>query len=201
MFAKAPVAGLAKTRLIPALGAEGAARLHAGLVERTLRTALAAAAARVELWCAPDCSHPFFAGWASRGVKLHAQPEGDLGERMAAFFRAAPEHGPALLIGCDCPSLTPADLREAERSLREGADAVFVPVHDGGYVLVGLSRFVPQLFADMPWSTSEVMALTRARLAAAGLRWIELPMRHDIDRPEDLRRLSNLPAAVTDAQR
>ena len=90
VFAKAPIAGHAKTRLIPALGAEGAAALHARLVGAALRTATSAAAGQVELWCAPHRRHAFFAECARDwGVVLRDQPEGDLGTRMAAFFRAA----------------------------------------------------------------------------------------------------------------
>src|SRR5437868_3801239 len=104
IFARAPVAGAAKTRLISRLGAEGAAALHARLVERALSQALAAGLGEVTLWCAPDASHPFFADCAARfGVRLRAQRGADLGARMLHAFEVA--QGPLILIGSDCPML------------------------------------------------------------------------------------------------
>ncbi len=99
VFAKAPIAGQVKTRLIPALGGAGAAALHRVLVSRAVATALAAKLGPVELCCAPDASHSFF---ACMEVPLTAQGEGDLGARM---HRALARSAPALLIGSDCPAL------------------------------------------------------------------------------------------------
>lgn len=190
VFAKAPVAGQVKTRLASVLGAEGAAALHAGLVRHALSTARDASPGRVELWCAPDEMHPFFAQCATGfGVELHRQRGADLGARMAAAFEGALAAGrPLVLIGSDCPALTPAHLQAAAASLASH-DAVFAPAEDGGYVLVGLSRAVPGLFEGIEWSTAGVMSATRERLRAAGARWQELPSLWDIDRPEDYARL------------
>ena len=187
VMAKAPVAGEAKTRLIPALGAQGAAALAECLLERTLDQALSAAVGPVDLCCAPDSRHPAFARHASwSGITLSQQGDGDLGARMArAFERCLAGAGQALLIGTDAPALDAALLRRAAAALQQ-ADAVFVPAHDGGYALIGLRRPAPALFSAMPWSTPEVMALTRVRLAQAGLRHTELPAVHDIDQPADL---------------
>lgn len=191
VFAKAPIAGQAKTRLIPALGAKGAAALHARLVHRALENAAAAGLGDVELCCAPDCEHVFFqACRATFGVDLTEQAAGDLGQRMArAFERALAREPHAILIGSDCPALGAADLREADRALRAGHDAVLTPAEDGGYALIGLRRLDPSLFASIDWSTPAVMAQTRARLNRLGWRWSELAMRWDVDRPEDLERL------------
>jgi len=203
VMAKAPVPGLAKTRLVPALGADGAAALAARLLEHALGQACAAArtangadgadgADTVILACAPDTTHAAFEAAAARfALQRVAQSGGDLGERMAlafdqAFGTAPPRADRVLMLGTDAPALDAAMLRRARAALDE-ADAVFVPAHDGGYALVGLRRPAPVLFArGMPWSTDRVMALTRERLAAAGLRWTELPPVHDIDTPEDL---------------
>ena len=84
ILAKAPVPGYAKTRLIPALGADGAAALQAAMLKRTLAMALAAGIGPVTLWCAPDRSHPAFAEAAAQGVALAEQPAGDIGQRMQA---------------------------------------------------------------------------------------------------------------------
>src|SRR5438105_15720657 len=190
IFARAPVAGEAKTRLIPRLGVEGAAALQHGLVHRALQTAVAAKLGSVALWCAPDCEHPAFVGCSERfGISLYAQRGTDLGARMFHAFMRLCRQGDALLIGSDCPALTVAELRAAAEALQEGNDAVFVPAEDGGYVLVGLRHPVASLFDGIPWGRDPVMDHTRARLRAAGLRWRELPTSWDVARPEDLDRL------------
>lgn len=193
ILAKAPVAGLAKTRLIPALGAEGAARLAERLLRHATAQALAADLGPVTLWATPDLQHPIWTALQQppgRVPALALQPAGDLGHRMAQAFRAA--GGPLLLTGTDMPGLDAAVLRAAAAQL-SGHDAVFVPALDGGYGLVGLRQATPAalqaLFDDMTWSTPTVMATTRARLAAAGLRHAELPVLPDIDEPGDLQHL------------
>jgi hypothetical protein len=190
VFARAPVAGEVKTRLIASLGPEGAAQLHARLVRHALACASAAGVGPVELWCAPDTSHPFFARSAAEfGVSLHAQPGGDLGSRMAHAFRAAlGENAALVLIGSDCPALTPEALRSAAAALATH-EAVIAPAEDGGYVLVALSRPDPGIFSGIAWGGSDVMAETRVRLERAGIRWKELETFWDIDRPEDYSRL------------
>ncbi|MDC7788961.1 TIGR04282 family arsenosugar biosynthesis glycosyltransferase [Rhodoplanes sp. TEM] len=192
ILAKAPVAGLAKTRLIPALGPEGAAALQARLTAQAVRTAAAAGTGPLALWATPDATHPSFADLA-RGhrLTLACQPDGDLGTRMLAAVAAA--SGPALVIGTDCPALTPAHLAACAATLRDGIDAVAIPAEDGGYVLIGLRRPEPAPFAGMTWGTAAVMAETRRRLARAGLSWREPARLWDVDRPADLVRLSRGP--------
>lgn len=197
VFAKAPTPGLVKTRLIPALGEQGAADLQRKLIERTLRTAAQAGLGALELWCAPGPDDPFFAACARRHqVCLRTQCEGDLGRRMAHALECASAAGvPGLLVGCDIPALTSAYLRQAAAALAGGDDAVFGPAQDGGYVLVGLARSPPgELFAHIPWGTAAVMQETRARLARLHWRWSELAPMWDLDRPEDLARLDQLRA-------
>lgn len=199
VFAKAPTPGRVKTRLIPALGAGAAAALQRQLIERTLHTALAAGLGAPELWCAPGPDDPFFASCANKyGVSLKPQDDGDLGMRMArALDSASASDSPALLIGCDCPALTPAYLGEAAAALTEGNDAVFGPAEDGGYVLVGAARSLPvRLFEDIAWGTATVMQVTRARLAQGNWRWRELALLWDLDRPEDLWRWDQLCARI-----
>ena len=191
VFAKAPRPGAVKTRLVPLLGTESAAELHAQLVKRTLETAQAASLRPVELHCAPDASDPFFRFCASHyGISVHAQVRGNLGERMlAAFEKALAAHDRVLLVGTDCPALTAGHLCQAEKALRDGTDAVFVPCEDGGYALIGLRRADGRLFGDIAWGSDSVMAATRTRLTALGWRWQELDILWDVDRPEDYRRL------------
>lgn len=191
VFARAPAPGKAKTRLVPLLGAQGAARLHARLVELALATAVAARCGPVELHCAPRLREPFFLGCRKRfGVRLRAQGRGDLGERMhRSLARALRAADAVLLVGSDCPVLRPADLRRAALALRSGADAVFAPAEDGGYALIGLRRASPRLFAGVDWGADGVMTQTRARLRGLGWRWRELRTVWDVDRPEDFLRL------------
>ena len=190
VFARAPVAGETKTRLVPILGAEAATRLHERLVRSALETAVASRVGPVELWCAPDAAHPFFARCAAdHPLVLREQRGRDLGERMEAAFEAAlGENAALVVIGSDCPALTPARLREAAAALADH-DAVVAPAEDGGYVLVGLSQRVPGLFGGIAWGGPGVMRATRARLEAAGTTWKELETLWDIDRPDDYARL------------
>jgi len=190
VFAKAPVAGRVKTRLAPLLGEERAARLHARLVQRALRTAFEAGLGDVELWCAPDESHAFFGECRTRfGPVLQRQEGRDLGERMRHALECATARGErVLLIGSDCPAITAAHLVEAAAAL-SAHDAVFTPAEDGGYVLVGLARALPHVFQDVAWGSDAVMASTRERLVAAGARWHEMPPLWDVDRPDDYHRL------------
>ena len=192
VFAKAPTPGEAKTRLIPALGAAGAAALHRRLVMHCLRAARDSRLGPVELWCAPDAGDPFFRECERRfGASLHSQGEGDLGARMQGAFDAALARAPrAILVGSDIPALSAQYLRDAERALASGDDAVIGPAEDGGYVLVGLSRCDPELFRGIPWGGSEALVETCRRIAALGWRLSELPALWDVDRPEDLERLS-----------
>lgn len=190
MFAKAPRPGSVKTRLVPALGREGAAGLHRRLVRHALSVAAAARAGGVELWCAPDELDPFLQACAREfGAALRRQADGDLGARMQAAFAAAFARGEALvLIGSDCPALTPAHLREMAAGVA-AHDAVLIPAEDGGYVAIALSRPLPGLFEGIAWGGASVMAETRARLAAAQARWKELAPLWDVDRAEDYARL------------
>jgi rSAM/selenodomain-associated transferase 1 len=189
VLAKAPMPGLAKTRLMPALGPWGAARLQRQMTRTAVQTALDARLGAVTLWCAPHAQHPFFRALErTAGVACLVQASGDLGSRMHTAFRLHCERGPLLLIGTDCPPLTPDHLRQAARALMSGDDAVFCPAEDGGYVLVGLRRPQAALFSSMVWSTDTVMARTRERASAAGLRLRELETLWDVDVPGDLAR-------------
>lgn len=206
VMAKAPVAGHAKTRLIPALGAQGAAALAERLLDHAVQQALAADLGPVELCGAsvftgrrgdvdpPAALHPAFERLAGAWpITLSEQGSGDLGARMHRAFERAFSLMPTnaarvLLTGTDAPALDASVLRRAADALAD-TDAVFVPAHDGGYALVGLRRPAPSLFEGMAWSTPTVMARTRERIKAAGLRHTELPPLHDIDVPADLAHL------------
>ena len=196
ILARAPIPGAAKTRLIPALGAAGAARLQRWMLQRTVAMALVADVGPVSLWCAGDPAHPDFAVCRAFGrVDLHPQAEGDLGERMLAAIASSPTPAGTLVIGTDCPALGAAQLRESARALG-GNDAVVIPAEDGGYVLIGMKTPAPEAFAGVDWGSARVMAQTRQRLAALGWRWHEADPLWDVDLPQDLERLyANYPDA------
>ena len=183
LIARYPVAGEAKTRLIPALGPDGAAALHRRLVERTVAVMLGAGLpfeVRFTGAAAAD-----FAEWLGADVPLAEQGDGDLGDRMG---RVA---APAILVGADIPDLDADMLRSAAVALA-AADVVIGPAEDGGYYLLGFREPVPFLFTDMDWGTGTVLAETLRRLAQRGLSVTLLPVLADLDRPEDLARWPDL---------
>lgn len=189
VLARAPLPGRCKTRLIQRLGSHGAARLHQALLLRTLRTAQRSGAP-LELWCTPDARHPFLLACRRNfGVRLRRQPLGDLGRRMAlAMARVLAEGASAaVLVGTDCPALTPGDLDQAFAALENGSDAVLQPSTDGGYVLIGARRMERRALAGIAWSSGRELAQTRRRFARLGLRSQELPQRADVDTPADYR--------------
>lgn len=185
LFARYPRAGEAKTRLIPALGAEGAARLHRRLVERTIAT-VRASGLDFALWTTGGTPAEF-AAWLGEDVVLADQGDGDLGARLA---RVA---APAILLGADIPDLAAHHLAAAAQDL-EQVPVVVGPAGDGGYYLLGYREPVPFLFSGMEWGTASVLVETRARLDARGLACRILQTLHDCDRPEDLARWPDLVA-------
>jgi uncharacterized protein len=188
ILAKAPIPGLAKTRLIPTIGAHAAAVLQERLTERAVTTALAANVGPVTLWCAPDGTHSTFLRLVARlRITLKPQPQGDLGARMLAAAAAC--NGPVLVIGTDCPALTEVHLRGAANDLRDGTDVILIPADDGGYVLIGTRSEQPALFADIAWGTKTVLAETRARIIKNRLVLTERPPLWDVDTESDLARL------------
>jgi hypothetical protein len=189
VFARAPVPGQVKTRLIPALGVRRATDLHRQLVLRALQRACAARAARVQLWIAGDPGHPFVRACARRfGVPVFEQHGADLGRRMAGAFASALQadaDGRCVLIGSDCPAQTVQDLEQAAGALKSH-DAALQPAHDGGYVLLGLRRPQAQLFEAIDWGSARVSLQTRERAAALGLSLYLLRSLPDLDSAADL---------------
>ena len=186
IFAKAPVAGAAKTRLIPALGEEGAAGLAGQMLAETAAAAVAAELGEPELCATPAPGSPDWASFRPPGARMTDQGTGDLGERLArAAWRVLAAGEQVLLIGTDCPGLDAARLRAAAEQLSRH-DAVIHPTRDGGYALLGLRRFDPLLFSGIAWSTATVAAETIARVRALGWSLHIGDTLHDIDEPEDL---------------
>ncbi len=191
IFARYPEPGKAKTRLIPALGPVGAARLHRRMTEKAVATARAGLASSREvgariLVCCTGAPPGAFRAWLGEDLLYAAQPSGDLGIRMGRAFKSALRHGaPALAIGSDVPAITPAILAQAFESLHDH-DVVLGPAGDGGYYLIGLKRFNPELFSGIEWGTGEVWNQTCHVLSRQGLKVARLPVLSDVDRPRDL---------------
>lgn len=209
VFTRYPEPGTSKTRLIPALGAEEAARLHQRMTERTIAKAKAFATARPVSWevVYEGGTEPLIRQWLGEGLSLRPQSVGDLGERMDAGFREAFTSGSdrVVIIGTDCPGLTGDHLADAFDALA-AHDLVLGPAIDGGYYLVGLTARRPQLFAGVPWGFEKVLERTLALAASAGLTTSLLEPLADVDRPEDLsvwqgeNRISVIVPALNEAQ-
>lgn len=194
IFAKAPVPGQSKTRLEPVLGKEGAAQLSEQLLNRTIEMLIASQLVpmtHLELWCAPDIGHPVFQQAASQhGLALHQQLGEDLGERMSrAADQALQRAESVILLGTDCPVMTPAYINDAIEQLDAAVPVVLGPAEDGGYLLLGLRQSLPEIFQGVAWGSGKVLGQTRERLSQLGVRCTELKSLWDLDRPEDLERL------------
>ena len=189
VFARAPVAGAAKTRLIPVVGAGGAADLARAFLQDTWATMTALPWARVVLTTPGDTeAMPAL----DPGPEIWDQGPGDLGQRMECMMRRALAHAPwAMCVGTDSPGMPPAMLDAAHAALQRH-DAVLGPAEDGGYYLIGLSRCPLPLLEDLPWSHGDTLARTHTRLVKRGLSVALIASWFDVDRPEDLPRLEGL---------
>lgn len=189
IFAKFPARGMAKTRLQPALGLEGASLIAKQLLLHSVEQALATGLS-VELCVSPA---PTDLCWQTLGLpeslQWSAQADSDLGLRMLAASRQALNtFKQVVLIGTDCPGLTPVRIQEAVQQL-EQSDTVMIPASDGGYVLLGFKQADVSLFSDIEWSTASVAAVTRQRIAALDWTLVLLDPLNDIDEPADLKHL------------
>lgn len=190
MFAKFWEPGRVKTRLAAAIGPEGAAELQRAFVEQLLNQFRDYPADRLLAYSPPERRgefEPLAAHW-----RLEPQSAGDLGARIDHFFRAGFAAGfqQVVLLGSDSPTLPRAWVDEAYAALAD-VEVVLGPSADGGYYLIGARDRVPPIFAGIPWSTSEVLKETVARLEAAGLPYQLLPPWYDVDEVADLRRLAD----------
>jgi rSAM/selenodomain-associated transferase 1 len=187
IFAKAPLPGQVKTRLIPRLGPDGAAHLAQRMLVATIAEAEGACLGTPELCGTPQPSHPEWKPFLPVGdIRYSDQGAGDLGERLARAARRVVAGGEAvLLIGTDCPALDRHKLADAAAALHT-RDAVIHPTLDGGYALLGLRRFDPSLFQGIGWSGPSVAADTISRIEALGWSVSIAETLQDIDVPDDL---------------
>jgi rSAM/selenodomain-associated transferase 1 len=156
-----------------------------------LNTVAEAGVGATELWCtAPTLQMSIDARESRPPVNVRLQPEADLGARMAHALRDGLERAQTvILIGTDCPAMLADDLRAAAAALASGCDAVLGPAEDGGFWLIGASRYDEALLAGIAWSSATVLESQRERLRSLDWHWRELRTLWDIDRPEDFDRL------------
>ena len=187
IFARNPVPGQVKTRLIPRLGEAGACTLHLKLLDRTLGTACQCQDVVIELWTDSNApSAELLKLVSDYSIPIKQQIEGNLGARMQhAISDALNRSDRVVLIGSDCPDWKADDLNQAFAQLNE-KEVVITPALDGGYVLIGCRKNAVELFFDIPWGSDQVLAMTRARLESLGWTWSELPAHPDIDTETDL---------------
>jgi uncharacterized protein len=187
VFLKWPEPGLAKTRLIPALGPDTAAAVYRLLAQAAIDASRPEAHEYDRLFCfSPADAESRMKGWLP-GEAVWPQPGGDLGQRMASAFAEAFRRGSrrVAIIGTDVPAISRETVSDAFCGL-DSADLVLGPAHDGGYYLVALERPHPELFAGIAWSTPRVLAETRDRAEAIGLRTHLLEPMSDVDDVDDL---------------
>ncbi len=200
VLSKAPVVGLVKTRLISVLGEQGACDVYCQLLhrlERTLSNFIANHGGHVALWVAGDCEHEAFQSWI-RFSTLYQQPAqdasagADLGQRMALAVQSALARGRLpVLIGVDVPSLDESYLMNCLRQLQHH-DLVISPAEDGGYGLLGMKQFYPELFLTKDWGTHTVFSDTHLDIENLNIRAAYLPMVWDVDEAKDVQRFQLL---------
>lgn len=189
LFVRLPVAGRVKTRLAAGLGTEGACRLYQAMVADILE-ALGTCGLPIHLWYDEGDDRAVPQAWRAAAARVQRQRGGDIGERMAAAcidcFAAGNDR--IILIGSDIPDLDSGAIQAALAALVTH-DAALAPAVDGGYGLIALKRerFRAEVFAAIPWSSGDVLRITRQRFADCGLRVGLLPELRDIDTLDDLR--------------
>ncbi|WP_084604429.1 TIGR04283 family arsenosugar biosynthesis glycosyltransferase [Desulfonatronum thioautotrophicum] len=192
VFTRYPVPGQVKTRLIPALGPDTAARLHRRMTEHVVTSARELIGSNRFTVHVGFTGAPLkaFRSWLGHDLGYVPQTGDDLGRRMghgiAAVLRAGPGgRGPVVVIGSDVPGLDRDILGQALDALQR-SDLVIGPAEDGGYYLIGMHRPHPELFENMDWGSSSVFAQTMDVAKRLGLTVTVLPVLRDVDRPEDL---------------
>ncbi|KXJ43847.1 MAG: hypothetical protein AXW16_05035 [Cycloclasticus sp. Phe_18] len=191
IFAKAPIQGFVKTRLIAELGDKKATDVYIELLDRTINLALTSEY-KTQIWCAPNQQYDFFQFNKQKyGVILKDQLGRGLGERMQyALRQGLKEADEVMLIGADCPVFTTEYLIKAFEALRL-SDVVLGPAEDGGFVLVGCRKTHEKMFDGVNWGHSTVLEQTVDAITKAGLTSQLLPMLWDVDTPADLKRWRN----------
>ncbi len=194
IFAKAPIPGLAKTRLIPFIGQEQAAELQKRMLCNIVEKVATLEIDTVQIWCTPDSQHPVFMDCQQQyKVSLYNQIEGDLGQKMAfGLDYAFQQCGRVIIVGTDCPVLSTQDIHDAMNQLIQDNEAVIIPAEDGGYVLIGLNKNEPVVFKDIDWGTNQVLKQTLNHFEKLNIHYQVLNKKWDVDEIDDLKRLSQI---------
>jgi uncharacterized protein len=194
IFTRFPETGKTKTRLIPALGPKGAARLQRQMTEHIIATA---AQVRNRPGLTIEVYHDggdtdLMQEWLGPQFNYRPQQPGDLGRRMARAFAAAFQDSKkaAVIVGSDIPEISADIIQQAFEGLQKH-DLVLGPARDGGYYLIGMNNTIPaqtytRLFEDINWGTGQVLSQTLQTARASGLRFILLEPLGDVDRLVDL---------------
>ncbi|MCK5667123.1 MAG: TIGR04282 family arsenosugar biosynthesis glycosyltransferase, partial [Thiotrichaceae bacterium] len=193
IFARQPIIGQVKTRLIPVLGELGATQLYTRLLDHAINNVLAAKICPLEICITPESDMDyFFSQYNRQKLTLSRQSQGDLGDRMyQAMHLALQNYSKVILIGSDCPFISRAVLVQSVTTLNNH-DMVFSPASDGGYVLIGAKNISAAVFENIQWSSEHVMSQSRQRLSAEQISWKELSVQHDIDVAADLNYLPDV---------
>jgi uncharacterized protein len=194
VFAREPLLGQVKSRLATAIGAEQALAVYQAMLQRTAGLVSASALAGWDLWVTSNPDHKSFLSICNK-TNIYIQQGTNLGQRMDYTIAHSLRRKGAdsvLIIGTDCPALTPEYLAQAAAALQAGNDVVVGPAVDGGYVLIGARRPIPELFEDILWGSEQVMQQTLAKLHSAKLRYQLLETLWDVDRTEDLAQVALL---------
>ena len=197
VFAKPPIAGLAKTRLIPAIGEAQAAEIHGKLLIHTLSNVVFTSEKDnrwdTHLWCSEKPEHPFFQVCQRQfNLKLHVQSGNGLGERMAHAMRhMLNEYEKVCIIGADCPVIDRDKIHQVFASLNKNDDVVITPAEDGGYVLLAIKQqLLDNIFTDIEWGKADVYQRTLTNLRNLNLNPVIQPTLWDVDEPADLKRIN-----------
>ncbi|NNE37284.1 MAG: glycosyltransferase [Gammaproteobacteria bacterium] len=190
IFSKNPVEGKVKTRLVPEWGSEGALKIYKDLLKKTIETVKQSEISDIYIYCTPNLEDSYLQFCSSQyELKLELQKGKDLGERMAnAIHDMTQKYSNVIIVGCDCPELSYKDINLAAEKLNVDFDLVLGPSEDGGYYLIGMNNYFPEVFQDIDWGTGSVLSETRRHISEQGLMVYELDTKWDLDRPEDVHR-------------
>ena len=193
IFTKSPVLGEVKTRLQPEYSQEQSLLVHKNLLLNTLDRTKSIKGIDIELCCTPDRTTMFFLDCENKfPIALSNQYGADLGERMAFSFSVALQtYEKVVVIGTDCPDISEDYIAQAFLALDDN-DATIGPAVDGGYVLLGLRKFSPEIFQDVSWGSGTVFVQTENALNELSWSYTELGIMHDVDHAEDLQRYPEL---------
>lgn len=185
IFIKNPVEGEVKTRLGASIGSTNALQIYKKLLTLTREVASSVETDR-QVWYSSMIDHRD--SWTEDRFDKKLQSGSDLGERMSTAFQRAFEDGyeKVVIVGSDCADITSQHITDAFHALNTN-DAVIGPSKDGGYYLLGIRKYTPDIFRGIQWSTREVFEQTVSQIENLGLSYSVLDVLNDIDTIEDLR--------------